>query len=160
MNLHKGYRVNARLVNRIVSHVLEYCGRSGSPKIEIVFLTDKQIRVLNKKYKGEDRPTDVLSFDLGGIGEILAEEIEKRIKFETRVTVLGHIQRGGSPTAFDRVLGTRFGVKAMELVLSKKFGYMASLAGAEIREVPIADAVGTLKTVDAKFYEMTKTFAG
>ncbi len=97
---------------------------------------------------------------LGGIAEILAVEIEKRTKFETRVTVLGHIQRGGSPTAFDRVLGTRFGVKAMELVLNKKFGYMASLSGAEIREVPIADAVGTLKTVDAKFYEMTKIFAG
>ena len=97
---------------------------------------------------------------LGGIAEILAEEIEKRTKFETRVTVLGHIQRGGSPTAFDRVLGTRFGVKAMELALNKKFGYMASLAGVEIREVPIADAVGTLKTVDTKFYEMTKTFAG
>ncbi len=97
---------------------------------------------------------------LGGIGEILADEIEKRIKFETRVTVLGHIQRGGSPTAFDRVLGTRFGVKAMELVLSKKFGYMASLSGSEIREVPISEAVGTLKTVDAKFYEMARTFFG
>ena len=97
---------------------------------------------------------------LGGIGEILAGEIEKRIRLETRVTVLGYIQRGGSPTAFDRVLGTRFGVKAMELVLNKKFGYMASLSGAEIREVPIADAVGTLKTVDQKFYEMAKTFFG
>jgi 6-phosphofructokinase 1 len=97
---------------------------------------------------------------LGGIGEILAQEIEKRIKFETRVTVLGHIQRGGSPTAFDRVLGTRFGVKAMELVLEKKFGLMASLSGTEIKAVPLSDAVGTLKTVDAAFYEMTKTFFG
>ncbi|MDD3905098.1 MAG: 6-phosphofructokinase [Candidatus Omnitrophica bacterium] len=97
---------------------------------------------------------------LGGIGEMLAEEVEKRTKFETRVTVLGHIQRGGSPTAFDRVLGTRFGVKAMELVLAKKFGYMASLAGTEIREVPLDDAVGTLKTVDTKFYDMASTFFG
>jgi 6-phosphofructokinase 1 len=97
---------------------------------------------------------------LGGVGEMLAEEIEKRTKFETRVTVLGHIQRGGSPTAFDRVLGTRFGVKAMELVLAKKFGYMVSLDGVEIREVPIDEAVGVLKTVDAKFYEMAKTFFG
>ncbi|MFA6321294.1 MAG: 6-phosphofructokinase [Candidatus Omnitrophota bacterium] len=97
---------------------------------------------------------------LGGIGEILAGELEKRLKIETRVTVLGHIQRGGSPTAFDRVLGIRFGVKAMELVLNKKFGYMASLAGTEIREVPLADAVGTLKTVDAKFYNMAQTFFG
>lgn len=97
---------------------------------------------------------------LGGIGETLAEEIEKRTKFETRVTVLGHIQRGGTPTAYDRVLATRFGVKAMELVMSKKFGYMASLAGTEITEVPIEEAVGKLKTVDLNFYEMAKTFFG
>lgn len=97
---------------------------------------------------------------LGGIGETLAQEIEKRTKFETRVTVLGHVQRGGSPTAFDRVLGTRFGVKAMELVLAKKWGYMASLHGTEITEVPLQEAVGTLKTVDLKFYDMAKTFFG
>ncbi|MFH0764244.1 MAG: ATP-dependent 6-phosphofructokinase [Candidatus Omnitrophota bacterium] len=97
---------------------------------------------------------------LGGIGEILATEIEKRTKFETRVTVLGHIQRGGTPTAFDRVLGTRFGVKAMELIMNKKFGHMASLRGTEIVDVPIEDAVGTLKTVDIKFYELAKTFFG
>lgn len=95
---------------------------------------------------------------LGGIGEILAEEIEKRTKFETRVTVLGHIQRGGTPSAFDRVIATRFGVKAMELVLNKKFGYMASLQGTEVKEVPIEVAVGTLKTVDMKLYELAKIF--
>jgi 6-phosphofructokinase 1 len=76
------------------------------------------------------------------------------------VTVLGHIQRGGTPSAFDRVLATRFGVKAMELVLNKKFGYMASLKGTDVVEVPIQDAVGTLKTVDDKFYELAKTFFG
>lgn len=97
---------------------------------------------------------------LGGISEILADEIEKRTKFETRVTVLGYIQRGGTPSAFDRVLATRFGVKAMELVLNKKFGYMASLAGNEIVEVPIEKAVGSLKTVDMRFYEMAKLFFG
>lgn len=97
---------------------------------------------------------------LGGIGETLAEEIEKRTKFETRVTVLGHIQRGGTPSAFDRVLATRFGVKAMELVLNNRFGYMASLKGNEIVEVPIQDAVGTLKTVDMKIYDTAKLFFG
>jgi 6-phosphofructokinase 1 len=97
---------------------------------------------------------------LGGIGERLAEEIEKRTDFETRVTVLGHIQRGGTPSAFDRVIATRFGLKAMELVLNKKFGYMASLSGVNVVEVPIEKAVGTLKTVDMKFYEMAKTFFG
>ena len=97
---------------------------------------------------------------LGGVGEILAEAIEKRTGFETRTTVLGHIQRGGTPSAFDRFLATRFGFKAMELVLNKKWGYMASLAGTEIKEVPIEAAVGTLKTVDMKLYEMAKTFFG
>ena len=97
---------------------------------------------------------------LGGVGEILAAEIESRTGFETRVTVLGHIQRGGTPSAFDRVLATRFGVKAMELVLNKKFGYMASLKGTDVVEVPIQDAVGTLKTVDMKFYEIAKIFYG
>jgi len=97
---------------------------------------------------------------LGGIGEILAEEIEKRTKFETRTTVLGHIQRGGTPSAFDRVLATRFGVEAVELVLLKKFGYMASLQGTEIKAVPISAAVGSLKTVDMRLYELARTFFG
>ena len=97
---------------------------------------------------------------LGGIGEILAAEIEKRTKFETRVTVLGHIQRGGTPSAFDRVIATRFGVKAMELVMSGKFGYMASLQGTEVNEVPIEVAVGALKTVDMKLYNLAKIFFG
>ena len=97
---------------------------------------------------------------LGGVGEILANEIESRTGFETRVTVLGHIQRGGTPSAFDRVLATRFGIKAMELVLEKKFGYMASLKGTEVVAVPIQDAVGTLKTVDTKFYDIARIFFG
>lgn len=95
---------------------------------------------------------------LGGIGDTLAKEIEKNTGFETRVTVLGHIQRGGSPSAFDRVVATKFGIKAVELVLAKKFGYMASLQGTEVKEVPIDVAVGKLKTVDAKSYELAKTF--
>jgi len=97
---------------------------------------------------------------LGGIGETLAEEIEKRTGIETRTTVLGHIQRGGTPSAFDRFLATRFGVKAMDLVLAGKFGYMASLKGTDVTEVPIQDAVGTLKTVDAELYDMAKVFFG
>ncbi|MDD5496600.1 MAG: ATP-dependent 6-phosphofructokinase [Candidatus Omnitrophica bacterium] len=97
---------------------------------------------------------------LGGIGERLADEIEKRTKFETRVTVLGHIQRGGTPSAFDRVLATRFGIKAMELALNKKFGYMASLSGKDVVEEPIEKAVGTLKTVDMKLYDLAKIFFG
>lgn len=97
---------------------------------------------------------------LGGIGQALGELIEKKTGYETRVTVLGHIQRGGSPTAFDRVLGTRFGVHAVELVKEKKFGRMVSLRGREIKEVPLAEAVRQLKTVDKKFYQVARTFFG
>lgn len=97
---------------------------------------------------------------LGGIGHVLGDEIEKRTGFETRVTVLGHIQRGGTPTATDRVLATRFGVKAMELVAAGKFGTMTALVGNEIKEVPLEKAVGTLKTVDKKFYDLARIFFG
>ena len=97
---------------------------------------------------------------LGGIGEILAKEIEKRTGYETRVSVLGYIQRGGPPTAFDRVLGTRFGVKAIELVKEKRFGQMASLSGNKIISVPLEKATGTLKTVDPEYYEIAKVFFG
>jgi 6-phosphofructokinase 1 len=97
---------------------------------------------------------------LGGIGEILAQEIEKRTGYETRVSVLGHIQRGGAPTAFDRILGTRFGVKAIELIKNKKFGRMVALAGNKIIDVSIEEAVKALKTIDMELYEIAKVFFG
>ena len=97
---------------------------------------------------------------LGGIGHALGEEIEKRTGFETRVTVLGHIQRGGTPTAFDRVLGTRFGIKAMELVLKKEYGKMVALQGNKIISVPLEAAVSKLKTVDMELYDIAKIFFG
>ncbi len=97
---------------------------------------------------------------LGGIGEMLGQEIEKRTGYETRVSVLGHIQRGGSPTAFDRVLGTRFGVKAVELIKNKKFGNMVALSGNKIINVHLEDAVKALKTVDTELYDIAKVFFG
>ncbi|MFA5145211.1 MAG: 6-phosphofructokinase [Candidatus Omnitrophota bacterium] len=97
---------------------------------------------------------------LGGIGEALAQEIEKRTGYETRVSVLGHIQRGGSPTAFDRVLGTRLGVKAVELVKNNKFGRMVALSGIKIVDVPLEAAIKELKTVDMELYEIAKVFFG
>ncbi|MFT5206529.1 MAG: phosphofructokinase-like protein [Candidatus Omnitrophota bacterium] len=97
---------------------------------------------------------------LGGIAHPLAQEIEVKTGYETRVTELGHIQRGGSPSAFDRVLGTRFGVKAVELVHKKQFGYMVALKGTEIDAVSIKDATRKLKLVDKKFYAMAEKFFG
>lgn len=97
---------------------------------------------------------------LGGIGHILGDEIEKRTGYETRVTVLGHIQRGGTPTAFDRVLGTRFGIKTMELILKKEYGKMAALQGSKIVSVPLKSAISKLKTVDMELYDIAKIFFG
>jgi len=97
---------------------------------------------------------------LGGIGQILGKLIEEKTGFETRVTVLGHIQRGGTPTAFDRVLATRFGIKAYQMVKEKKFGQMCALKGNEIIEVPLEKATEKLKTVDLKLYEIAKVFFG
>lgn len=89
---------------------------------------------------------------LGGIGQRLAEEIEARTGYETRQTVLGHVQRGGTPTAFDRILATRFGVAAIDAVHDDAFGQMVALQGGEIVRVPLEVAVGTLKTVDPALY--------
>jgi len=97
---------------------------------------------------------------LGGIGHTIGKELERQTGFETRVTVLGHIQRGGTPSAFDRVLATRFGVKAVELVKNGDFGKMVALKGNEIIGVPLKDAVGKLKTVDMNLYEIAKIFFG
>ena len=97
---------------------------------------------------------------LGGIGDALGELIEEKTGFETRVTVLGHVQRGGSPTAFDRVLGTRFGVKAVELVLAGQWGKMVSLKGNAIVPVSIEAATQKLKTLDMELYDIAKIFFG
>jgi phosphofructokinase-like protein len=97
---------------------------------------------------------------LGGVGDALAREIEERTGFETRVTVLGHVQRGGSPTPRDRVLATRYGLKAADLVHEERWGTMAALQGDSIVEVALADAVAELKTVPPHWYDVAKAFFG
>lgn len=97
---------------------------------------------------------------LGGIGHVLGELIEEQTGYETRVTVLGHVQRGGTPTAFDRILGTRFGVKAVELALAGDFGQMVSLKGNNIAAVSLEQGTGKLKRVDKELYNMAKLFSG
>lgn len=84
---------------------------------------------------------------LGGIGKVLSKEIQKRTGFETREVILGHLQRGGSPSGFDRVLGTRFGCKAIDLVANGKFGYAVSLKGTEIVTVPLESMTKEKKSV-------------
>jgi 6-phosphofructokinase 1 len=97
---------------------------------------------------------------LGGVGDALAREIEERTGYETRVTVLGHVQRGGTPTAHDRVLATRYGLKAADLVHDGRWGVMAALRGDAIVEVPLREAVAELKTVPPEFYDVAKAFFG
>jgi phosphofructokinase-like protein len=91
------------------------------------------------------------------IGETIASEIEKRTGFETRAAVTGHIQRGGPPSAFDRVLASRLGIRAAQCVAEKDFGKMVAVRGTEIVPVDIDKAVGTLRTVPAELYETVQT---
>ncbi|CAN5612768.1 6-phosphofructokinase [soil metagenome] len=97
---------------------------------------------------------------LGGIGDRLAKLIETETGFETRAMVLGHIQRGGSPTAYDRVLATRFGVAAVDLVTEKKFGRMVALQHNQIVDVSLEEATGSLKTLDMELYKVASVFFG
>jgi ATP-dependent phosphofructokinase / diphosphate-dependent phosphofructokinase len=97
---------------------------------------------------------------LGGISTVIAEEVERRTGFETRVTILGHIQRGGTPTAFDRVLATRFGVAAIDLASSDRWSRMVALQGSHIVDVALDDAVADIKQVPDELYEVAEVFFG
>ena len=97
---------------------------------------------------------------LGGIGYYLGKEIEKCLSVETRVVVLGHLQRGGSPTAFDRVLATRFGIAAIDMVHEGKFDHMPAIKGNRIVSVSLKEVVGKRKTVDLELYDIASVFFG
>ena len=97
---------------------------------------------------------------LGGIGQQLADEVEKRTGKESRAVVLGHVQRGGTPTAFDRVLATRFGLAAIDAVQDGAYGQMVALRGTDIVRVPLAEATAELKTVPVERYAEAEVFFG
>jgi 6-phosphofructokinase 1 len=96
---------------------------------------------------------------LSNVGELLAILIEEKTGYEARVSVLGHIQRGGTPTAYDRIIGTRFGFKAVELSLEEMFGRMVSITNNKISSVPIKDAVKKRKAIDKDLYELAKVLS-
>jgi len=96
----------------------------------------------------------------GGVGYYIGKEIEKRMGIETRVVVLGHLQRGGSPTAFDRILATRYGIAAIDLVHEGTFGCMVALKGNKIVPVLLKEVAGKRKTVDLELYEIASVFFG
>jgi phosphofructokinase-like protein len=97
---------------------------------------------------------------LGGIGKVLAQEIEKRTGFEARFVILGYVQRGGTPTAFDRMLGTRFGIAAVDFVHQEKFGKMVSLSGNQIVGIELKEAMSKSKRIDDELYEIAEVFFG
>jgi len=97
---------------------------------------------------------------LGGIGAYLEKEINARTGISTRTVVIGHLQRGGAPSAADRVLASRLGVKAVELISEGSFGYMAALNGEDIVPVPLEKAVGRNRRLDLKLYELVELFSG
>jgi 6-phosphofructokinase 1 len=97
---------------------------------------------------------------LGGISTMIAGEVERRTGFETRVTILGHVQRGGTPTAFDRVLATRYGVAAVDLAAKGRWGRMVALRGITVVDVPLDEAAARPKYVPDKLYEVAEVFFG
>ncbi|MBU2541182.1 MAG: 6-phosphofructokinase [Candidatus Omnitrophica bacterium] len=173
------------VMGRHAGWIATYAGIAGGADIilipEIPIDTDEVCNLLKKRHeRGKKfsivvvaegaklkKDTEVLQEEkkdafghvrLGGIGEKLGKLIEEKTGYETRISVLGHIQRGGSPTAFDRILGTRFGIKAVELIKDKQFGKMVALSGNKIVTVSLKDAVKELKTVDMELYSIAKIF--
>src|SRR5689334_3862143 len=114
-----------------------------------------------KRTVTQDEGTDAFGHvRLGGVGHELAGEIEERTGYETRVTVLGHVQRGGTPTARDRVLASRYGLKAADLVHEEQYGQMAALRGDDMVAVSLREATAELKTVPPEWYDVAKAFFG
>ena len=108
----------------------------------------------------DEKKTIYIDEHLGGIGQIVARHIEQRTKLPTRVTVLGYIQRGGSPTAYDRILATRLGVHAVEMIIRGEFGHMAALRGTEMASIPLDEVAGKTKFLDEKIYRTAEVFFG
>jgi 6-phosphofructokinase 1 len=119
---------------------------------------EEELSDLKKKSGIKDKLDDFGRIRLGGISHLLAEELEDRTGFDTRATILGYVQRGGVPSAFDRVLGTRFGIYSVEMVKEKKFGRMCAIRSNTIIDIPITEAISRLKTVDLEIYKVAQVF--
>lgn len=121
-------------------------------------IDESNIKFANPELKRKKKVDDFGRPLLGGICHYLADEIEHRSGFETRATILGYIQRGGMPTAFDRILGTRFGVYAVEMIREKNFGKMCAVVSNKITHITIKKAISKLKTVDPEIYKVAQVF--
>ncbi len=133
--------------------------REGGKPYGIVLVSEGAKLPNDSEFVTQDAEVDDFGHvKLGGIGEVIADIIEKRTGFETRVVTLGHLQRGGPPSAYDRVLGTRLGIHAARLVIEKNFGRMVALRGTKIVSVPLAEAVGTMRVLDSDFLSEAEEF--
>jgi 6-phosphofructokinase 1 len=122
--------------------------REAGSKFSIVVVAEGAFPAAGEKVRTLSAEENLGVERLGGIGQFVAHRIGDCLEMEHRVVVLGHVQRGGSPTPFDRILGSRFGVKAVELVAQEDFGHMVALRGRSVAAVPIAEAVDALNLVD------------
>jgi 6-phosphofructokinase 1 len=135
--------------------------RQKSGKYFSIIVIAEGAKLGKEEFITKDEETDEFGhIKLGGVGEKLANFIAEKTGFETRVTALGHLIRGGKPSAFDRILGTRFGVKAVELIIEGKSGCMVTLKGNKIGTVEIEKIIGKTRTVDKRLYEIAKEFFG
>jgi phosphofructokinase-like protein len=134
--------------------------RHKTKKFSIVVVAEGAKAAGGEVVTQSDKIDEFGNIRLGGIGQIVGEKIEEITGIETRVTILGYIQRGGTPTAFDRILATRFGVRAIDAIKEKQFGKMVALRSEEIILIDIKDAVLQAKKVDMKLYEIAEIFFG
>jgi phosphofructokinase-like protein len=134
--------------------------RHKTKKFSIVVVAEGAKAASGEVVTQSDKIDEFGNIRLGGIGQIVAEKIEEITGIETRVTILGYIQRGGTPTAYDRILATRFGVRAIDAIKEKQFGKMVALRAEEIILIDIKEAVLQAKKVDMKLYEIAEIFFG
>jgi 6-phosphofructokinase 1 len=132
-------------MDKVAAKLLER--KKGGSKSSIVVVAEGAMPV-GGEMAVREKAADGYVVRLGGMGDIVGSEISRRTGFETRVTVLGHLQRGGSPCPYDRLLGTRYGAAAVELIARKKYGEMVSYQPPEIKSVPLEKAISALKLVD------------
>ncbi len=146
-------------IEQVVAHLRRRHERGRS--FSIVVVSEGATPRSGEEQTRPDTATDAFGHArLGGIGVTLEGEIERRTGFETRVTILGHVQRGGTPVAYDRVLATRFGVAAMDAAAAGRFGVMVALRGTDIVEVELEEALREPKLLDPGLYETAELFFG
>jgi phosphofructokinase-like protein len=144
-----------------LERVCELVGRRLEARFAPIVVVSEGAQPVGGMPETQDKGLDAFGHvRLGGIAHWLEREIEQRTGKETRATVLGHVQRGGTPTAFDRVLATRFGLHAIDAVESGQWGKMTALRGTDIQLVELGDAVDELKTVPKELYEEAEVFFG